>query len=177
MSFKERFQGLTAMATFAISVGAAAAQPPSGEAANSVVDYYYSDASQPVLMEFKVCKGVYEKGQNQHNCKEEIPEGKLREGMRAYLWMKFLVPRQASPRVLMQLNHKGITRDTMNRELDGAVRYRTWNVADFSRSGDWVAQVFHESEDDVTELFSRTLKVQPKEAEAQTEMNQDTTAN
>ena len=177
MSFKESLQGIAGVITVLVSAGAFAVEAPSPDTAASVVDYYYSDASQPVLIDFKLCQGVHEEGENKHNCKNEISEGELHEGMQAYLWMKFLVPREASPQILMQVSHKGVTRDTMKRQLDGAVRFRTWNVVELSRSGDWQAQVFHESGDDVTEIFSRTLKVEPEQAEAESGMDEDMSGN
>lgn len=178
MNLKGWLNSVAAVTALAVSATATAAEVPSSDAANSVVNYYYSDQSQPVLMDFKVCSELYEEGENKHNCKEEVPPEELTKGTQAKLWMKFLVPRAASPRVLMQINHKGITRDSMNRELDGAIRYRTWNTVDFSRTGDWDVQIFFENEDqEVTEVFSRTLEVKEASTEEQPPMDEDMSSN
>lgn len=146
-------------AVFAIAPVAVAAEVPSPNEANKVVEYYYSDAKEPVLMEFKICEAIHEDGDEKNNCKGELASGDIPEGTKAYLWMKFLVPGDAAPGILMQLNHKGITRDTYSRNLTGSVRYRTWHSVEFSKAGDWDIQIFYEGEDDVKELYSSTVKV------------------
>lgn len=162
MTTKEALRFFVATITIVSASHGMAASAPSGEAANTVVEYYYSDATRPVLMDFRICAAIHEEGDEKHNCKDEIQVSDLTEGSEAYLWMKFLVPQEAEPRILMQVSHKGITRDTFNSKISGAIRYRTWNKVVFSRGGDWTAQIFYEEGDDVTELFSRTIKVAEK---------------
>lgn len=142
----------------------AAPPPPDPEIANSIVEYYYSDASAPVLMELEVCAGVHEKGPEEHDCTETLDPKGIAAGTDVYLWMKFLVPRDATADVLTQLNRGGITRRTFHRELGGALRYRTWHKVSFDDTGDWEVVVLHEGDDGVAKL--RTVKLEVEAAEA-----------
>lgn len=137
----------------------AAAEPPEPASANAVVEYYYSDAGRPVLMDFKLCNGVYEDGPDKHDCLEELDPAAIETGTEVYLWMKFLVPRDAEAGILTQLNHKGVTRRTFNRDLGGALRYRTWHKATFEQAGTWEVAVLYEGADGVEKLHSATLNV------------------
>ncbi len=157
-------QGNRSLALFALSLmllpAAHAADKPPAEAANRVVDYYYGDANEPLLLAFKLCKGVHEQGPQKHNCTEELDRESIDTGTTVYLWMKYLVPREANATVLTQLNHKGITRQTFNRDLDGALRYRTWHRATMDSAGQWEISVFHEQGDGVTKLHSSVVEVE-----------------
>lgn len=144
----------------AIAPAARAVEAPDPETANSVVEYYYSDAGTPVLMEFKLCTGVYDEGPDEHECLEEVDPSAVESGSEVYLWMKFLVPQDTEATILTQLNHKGVTRRTFNRDLGGAVRYRTWHTTTFEKAGTWEVAVFHEGAQDVEKLHSVTLNVQ-----------------
>ncbi len=144
----------------AIAPMAHGAGKPSPDEASKVMDYYYSDASEPLLVDFKLCESVHQEGDEKHNCKNEIDRGQVEAGSEVYLWMKYLVPREASATVLTQLNHDGITRRTYRRELDGALRYRTWHTTQFKDTGKWEVSIFHEASDGVRKLFSTVLKVQ-----------------
>jgi hypothetical protein len=49
---------------------------------------------------------------------------------------------------------------------------------DFSRTGDWDVQIFFENEDqEVTEVFSRTLEVKEASTEEQPPMDEDMSSN
>ena len=135
------------------------AEPPEPDAADRVVEYYFSDAGAPVLMDFELCSGVYEEGPDKNDCLETLDPASIEAGTEVYLWMKFLVPRDATASILTQLNHKGVTRRTFNRDLEGAIRYRTWHVARFENTGTWEIAVFHEGPDDVTKLRSVSINV------------------
>ncbi|HKK06041.1 MAG TPA: hypothetical protein VKA50_09350 [Gammaproteobacteria bacterium] len=155
-------RAITVLCTLVPSVvlaPAAFAAPPSPADANRVVEYYYSDAGAPVLMNFKLCSGVYEEGPDKNNCLEELDPKSIEQGTDVYIWMKFLVPRDAKASILTQLNHKGITRKTFNRDLDGAIRYRTWHTTQFESPGQWEVAVFHEGVNDVEKLQSITVNV------------------
>lgn len=132
--------------------------PPSSEA-DRVINYYYSNAAIPVLMEFKLCSGVHDEGPNQHNCMEELDANAIEAGSEVHIWMKFLVPRDATPSILTQLNHDGITRRTFNRDLSGAIRYRTWHTARFDNTGSWEIVVLNEGTDEVVRLASESITV------------------
>lgn len=140
---------------------ASAVEAPTGAEADRTVEYYYSDAQDPVLMDFRVCTDVQDEGDGKHDCTSTVDTAALTEGEEVVLWMKFLVPREATPKILMQVDHKGVTRDTFERTLSGAIRYRTWNRVKLTRDGTWKVRVFHETEDDVRELYSGSLEVAP----------------
>ncbi len=150
---------MSALVLLAIA-SAHAADKPSPEAANRVVDYYYSDAQEPILMAFKLCEGVHEEGPQKHDCTEEVSPDAVAAGEPITLWMKYLVPRDASAQVLTQLDRDGITRQTYSRELEGALRYRTWHRTTLERTGEWTIDVFHEGKGEVTRLHSSRIQVQ-----------------
>lgn len=152
---------ITGLLAILLCAPAFAQQAPTGAEADRTVSYYYSDATRPVLMDLRVCADVQDEGEARHECTRTIDPAALTEGQEVVLWMKFLVPREASPRILMQADHEGITRDTFERTLSGAIRYRTWNRVELSRDGTWQVRVFHETEDTVRELYSDTLEVAP----------------
>ncbi len=156
-----RLQPTFAVLLALLGAPAAAAEPPASDAANRTIEYYYSDAQRPVLMAFRVCRDVHEEGDNRHDCTQAIDTATLTEGSEIVLWMKFLVPRDAAPKILMQVDQDGITRDTFERTLSGAIRYRTWNRVQLSRDGTWQVRVFRETEDEVHELHAATLEVAP----------------
>lgn len=136
-----------------------AAETPSASEARSVVNYYYSDATAPVLMDFKLCAGVHEEGPDQHNCTEELDADAIEADTDVHIWMNFMVPRDATASILTQLNHDGITRRTFTRDLNGAIRYRTWHTASFGSTGDWEITVLHEGDDEVARLTSQSITV------------------
>jgi len=156
-----RHSGLVLLLTFALAVPVAAqgADKPGAETASRVVDYYYSDATDPILLSFQLCAGVHDEGPNENNCTETLDPQSIEPGEPVYLWMKFLVPRDASATVLTQLDHKGLTRQTFSRDLGGALRYRTWHRATIDRTGEWEIKVFHEGQDEVTQLHSTVVEV------------------
>lgn len=151
---------LALLSTLALAPVALAADAPDPEAANRVVEYYYSDAGDPLLMELELCSGIYEEGPDKNECLETLDPKAIERGSEVYVWMKFLVPRDAQAEILTQLNRNGVTRRTFNRTLDGAIRYRTWHVAQFDSAGSWEIAVYHEGVDDVRLL--RTVSIEVK---------------
>lgn len=132
---------------------------PSSRDTQQVIEYYYSDAEQPVLMDFRLCRGIDDDGPDRYECRGALSESELTTGMRVYAWMKFLVPRDASPSIMLRIDHDARTRDTWTRRLQGAVRFRTWHVVDFDRPGRWRMEVYHANGDDPLRLFSRTVRI------------------
>jgi hypothetical protein len=152
--------------TLCVSLGIAAATPavhadraPSSRDTRQVVEYYYSDAEQPVLMDFGLCRGIHNEGPDRYECREPLSESELTAGMRVYAWMKFLVPRGATPSIMLRIDHDARTRDTWTRRLEGAVRFRTWHAVDLDRPGRWRMEVFHANGGDPLRLFSRTVRI------------------
>lgn len=153
------------LATF-ICLGVAAASStahanrmPSSRDARQVIEYYYSDAEQPVLMDFRLCRGIHDDGADRYECRDPLTESELTPGMRVYAWMKFLVPQRATPRVMLRVDHEARTRDTWTRQLEGAVRFRTWRAVELDRAGRWRMEVYHDTGGDPVRLFSRTVRV------------------
>jgi hypothetical protein len=149
-----------------VCLGIAAAPPtvhadkaPSSRETRQVVEYYYSDAEQPVLMDFRLCRGIHDAGPDRYECREPLSESELTNGMRVYAWMKFLVPQDATPTIMLRVDHDARTRDTWSRRLEGAVRYRTWHAVNLDRPGRWRMEVYHANGDDPLRLFSRTVRI------------------
>jgi hypothetical protein len=142
-----------------MTAAAHAANAPSSRDTRQVVDYYYSDAEQPVLMDFRLCRDIHDAGPDRYECDGALAERELAAGMRVYAWMKFLVPRRAAPSIMLQVDHEARPRDTWTRQLEGAVRYRTWHAVELNRPGRWRMEVYHANGDDPVRLFSRTLRI------------------
>ncbi|WP_067561094.1 hypothetical protein [Halofilum ochraceum] len=149
---------VVACAAAAIPV-AHAGSVPSSHDTRRVIDYYYSGAEQPVLMDFRLCRDIHDDGANRYECREPLSESDLSTGMRIYAWMKFLVPRGATPRIMLRVDHDAKTRDTWTRQLEGAVRFRTWRTVELDRPGRWRVEVYHAAEDQPVRLFSRTVRI------------------
>lgn len=136
-----------------------AAAVPSSREARQVIEYYYSTAEQPVLMDFRLCRGIHDSGADRYECREPLGENQLAPGMRVYAWMKFLVPRGATPSIMLQVDHDARTRDTWTRRLEGAVRFRTWHEVHLDRRGRWRMEVYHDTDGEPVRLFSRTVRI------------------
>ena len=132
---------------------------PTGPQADEVVDYVYSDASRPVLMDFGLCRGIHRNGERKYGCKDPLAESEIKAGMKVYAWMKFLVPRNAQPRIQLRIDHDGIRRDTFTRVLEPAVRYRTWHEVQVGKNGHWRFEVFHVEGARPERLYSRSITV------------------
>lgn len=132
---------------------------PSSRNTRQVIEYYYSDAEQPVLMDFRLCRGIHDDGVDRYECRDPLSESELTPGMRVYAWMKFLVPQGATPSVMLRIDHEARTRDTWTRQLEGAVRFRTWRAVELDRPGRWRMEVYHADGDAPVRLFSRTVRV------------------
>gem|GEM_PF-1531251 len=147
------------MMTVAFLPAARAADAPTGVEANQVVDYYFSDATTPIVLAVKLCEDIYKDGPEKNNCNGEIDPANVEPGTTAYVWMKLLVPHGASAKILAQVNNKGVTRDTYDRAVPGALRYRTWMRTTFGQAGKWEIRIYDESGDSLTELYSAAVQV------------------
>lgn len=136
-----------------------AGKVPSSRETREVIDYYFSDAEQPVLMDFRLCRAIHDDGPGRYDCQEPLSERDLAPGMRIYAWMKFLVPQTATPTIMLQIDHNARTRDTWKRQLDGAVRFRTWHAVELDGSGRWRLEVYHADGGDPVRLYSRTVRI------------------
>lgn len=121
---------------------------PTPAEAKKVVDYYFNGKGQGVVpIEYKFCKEVALKGENQNECVSEIPGKTVKQGDEAYLWMNFVVPTGEEPKILLQYFRDNMVRDTDNVSLRGAVRYRTWMRIPTTTMGDWKVRLFQEMAD------------------------------
>ena len=137
-----------------------ASQPPTAEEVKRVTRYFYgNDTSMPVLTDYKLCTGIQREGENRNNCTLEISRESVEPGQSLYLWMNFLVPKSEKGKVLVQLNHDGVTRDTRVMPVAGSVRYRTWRKIRLLRPGDWELPVYYENEDGIAEVDRINLHV------------------
>lgn len=136
----------------ALPLVASALEQPTRDEIQRVLGYYYESQGAPVLVEAKFCTGVHRQGAMKNTCEEEIPPTALVNQEEVYLWMNFMVPAGEKPTILVQMNHKGLTRDTHSFTVESAVRYRTWKKIRFSRAGEWVVPVYHETLDGVAQL-------------------------
>lgn len=155
-----------ALAIALAAAGATAAIPaahadrvPSSRDTRQVIEYYYSGAEQPVLMDFRLCRGIHDDGTDRYECRDPLSESELTAGMRIYAWMKFLVPQGAAPSITLRVDHDAKTRDTWTRQLEGAVRFRTWRAVELDRPGRWRMEVYHAAGGDPVRLFSRTVRI------------------
>ncbi|MEM7292779.1 MAG: hypothetical protein AAF420_05190, partial [Pseudomonadota bacterium] len=78
---------------------------------------------------------VHREGSDKNNCTHEIASDALQPGQSLYLWMNFMVPRNQQGKVLVQLNHDGVTRDTRVMQIAGSMRSRTWRKIRLLRPG------------------------------------------
>ena len=52
-----------------------------------------------------------------------------------------LVPQDTTAAVLLQLSHKGITRDIRTSNIKTSIHYRTWHNVKCSKPGEWILSV------------------------------------
>ena len=148
------------LSLFTSAASSAVLNQPTPTEIQRVLDYYYNGIGQaPILTELKLCDGVIKEGENKNNCRNEISPSAVTLDTDVFIWMNFLVPKNTTANILLQLNHKGITRITRSTEMTNSIRYRTWSNVRFSRTGDWVLKVFYENGDDVRELYAGTVTV------------------
>lgn len=137
-----------------------AEQPPTAAEVRRVTNYFYSQReSTPVLVDYKLCKGIQREGSDKNNCAEEVDGDTLQPGQSLYLWMNFLVPKGERGKVLVQLNYDGITRGTRVMSIAGSLRYRTWNKIRLQQPGEWELPVYYENADGIQEIDRINLRV------------------
>jgi hypothetical protein len=135
-------------------------QPPTAEEVRRVTNYFYNQRdSTPLLADYKLCAGIHREGSNKNNCAGEIEGGALEPGQSLFLWMNFLVPKGQRGKVLVQLNHDGITRGTREMSIRGSMRYRTWRKIRLQRTGEWELPVYYENSDGIEEIERINLQV------------------
>lgn len=154
-----RLVALAIVLAAAGATAATAADRPSSRDTLHVIEYYYGDDERPVLMSFKLCRGVHDNGPSRYECRGELGERDLEPGMRVYVWMNYLVPRRARPTITLRVEREGARRDTWSSQLQGAIRFRTWHAVGLDRAGHWRVEVYHENGSDPVHLYSRSLRI------------------
>lgn len=127
---------------------------PNGDEIKKVVSYYYDHASTtPLLVETKLCAEIATEGELKNECLREIEASAIQPDTDAYLWLNFMVP-QAAPdqKILIQFDHAGITRQTRESTLQGAIRFRTWKKLRLDRGGKWTIKILHDAADGPSEI-------------------------
>ncbi|MGI9303439.1 MAG: hypothetical protein ACR2RB_12140 [Gammaproteobacteria bacterium] len=136
---------------------------PDAEAIQLVQHYYFDGAgTAPVMVELKFCEDVYKEGGERNNCKNPLDKDELTAGEPFYVWMNLLVPRGEGgdgAKVLVQFNHKGVTRTARTLLVNTALRYRTWTKVRVNDTGEWQMPVFVENSDGIQQLKDVTFNV------------------
>lgn len=121
---------------------------PTPQEARKVIDYYYNGKGKgAVLMVYKLCQEIHEKGPKQYECKLEITDRKVKKGQEVLLWMNFLVPVGDKAEILLQFKRKNRVRKVLAITLSGSPRYRTWKRIPTDKTGDWKVSLVQEMED------------------------------
>ena len=143
------------------SFSALAVDVPSAAETKKVLDFYYNGQGQGVvLFETLLCKEIAKEGDNKNNCSEVITNGTATKGEAVNLWMAYLVPNgEENQNIIVQFEHKGVTRMVKNIQINGSIRYRTWRKISFNKTGSWTAKIFHEKGDDTILLNSVNITV------------------
>ena len=144
-----------------VTLAGSPSQRPDGDEIKRVLEYYYGEASAaPVLVESKLCTEIATEGELKNECMHEIQASAIQPGTGAYLWMNFMVPQNApEQKILIQFDHAGITRQTHEATLRGAIRYRTWRKFQLDRKGPWTIKILHDAEDGAREIERIDLSI------------------
>jgi len=147
--------------SIALLVSSLAHGKPSPEVVKQVVDFYFQGQEQGVVLaDTKLCDNVYTKGEQNNECMAERPDNTLSRGEETNVWMLFMVPNKLEPqKILVQLNHRGMTMSVQRASIASALRYRIWKKVKPDRAGDWTVKIFHDRGDKVELLKEMTLKV------------------
>ncbi|MGA1870685.1 MAG: hypothetical protein ACMUJM_19295 [bacterium] len=115
-----------------ISTKAIAAPTP--QMVKEVIDYYYNgQKSGPILMEAKLCRSIED-----NECIEEINTKAVPIGEATKVWMKFLVPREASyDDIFVEYKYQGVPRQLSPYKVEGSIRYRVISTFRPNKVGEW----------------------------------------
>ena len=126
---------------------------PTPKEARKVIDYYYNGKGKSaILMDYRLCIEIPEKGAEKYECKREITDGKIKKGQEVFLWMNFLVPAGDKAEILLQFKRKDRVRKVLPVSLSGSPRYRTWKKIPTDKTGNWKVSIIQEMDDEDLEL-------------------------
>lgn len=152
----KRFLCLALFALILLPTAALAA--PTAEEVKSVLDHYNS-GSEVILVESMFCSEISREGENKNDCVDTLNPATLNKGDKVYLWMNYMVPKETTPKILVQFNKEGRTMKTRDINLSGSFRYRTWSLVPTNKAGAWTVAIDQESGDDFTAIASVTYNV------------------
>jgi len=134
---------------------------PKGDEVRRVLGYYYAEGSTaPLLIETRLCSEVGTQGESKNECTGELDPDSITADTETYLWLNFLVPKNASDsKVLIQFNHDGLTRQAREVSLSSGIRFRTWKRFKLDRTGRWTIDVLHDAADGARKLERIDLRV------------------
>jgi hypothetical protein len=159
---------MTRIAVFSLALllSSLAHGKPTAEEVKHVIDFYYHGQDEGlILADVKLCEDVYTKGEQKNECMGERTADALQEGEKTNVWMMFMVPNKVPPqKIMLQLNHRGMTMSVKRTQVTSAIRYRTWEKIKFDRPGDWTIAIFHDKGEDLELIRELKLKVAPAES-------------
>ncbi len=153
---------LCALLALCPALAGAASAPTPGEV-QKVLDYYYGPSTAPpILIDTRICRDVVREGDRKNECTETIGPQGLEVGEAGYLWLNFIVPRDAgNQKILIQFEHEGVTRLTRQVDVSSAIRFRTWKKFALDRPGTWSVKILHDRPEGVQKLKDLTLGAKP----------------
>jgi len=159
---------IAALGTALLTCSLAYAKPTSEEVQH-VIDYYYNGQAQGVVLaDVKICDDIYTKGDQKNECMAQREHDTLIEGESTHVWMMFMVPNGLeSQKVMLQLNHRGMTMAVRQTKISSGIRYRTWEKIKPDRSGKWSVKIFHDKGEDLELIKELTLNVVAPVAQTQ----------
>jgi len=160
------FKIIALSAIMAAPLPALADEAPSADAVRQVMSYY-RDGSNVILVEAKLCKEVVKEGDNKNDCAEEIADGKLTKGDKAFVWLNFFVPgdNTDTSTVLVQFSSKGMVQQSNTVRMKQTTRYRTWYTLPTNKAGDWEVAASQEQTDSYLKLGGLSYTVEEAKAE------------
>ncbi|MFH0924344.1 MAG: hypothetical protein V1872_01715 [bacterium] len=130
----------------------------SPQMANEVVNYYFNGQEEgPILMEAKLCKTI-----ENRECTEDIDPKSIVQGEVINVWMKFLVPKDASyDDIFIEYKYEGTPRQLTPYKVDSSIRYRVVDTFRPNKLGEWTITIKR----GVKELKQFTIDVVEKKIE------------
>ncbi len=116
---------------------------PSGEAAASVIDFFYNGQGQGVVLaQADLCGEVPTEGENKYECVDKISPNALRSGTTYNLRMVYLVPQgDEIDDIQVEYIHGDETTKTDQVDVTGSLRYRTWTAFTPRETGNWTIRI------------------------------------
>jgi hypothetical protein len=116
---------------------------PSGDAAASVIDFFYNGQGQGVVLaQADLCGEIPTEGENKYECVGKVSPSALRSGTTYNLRMVFLVPRgDEVDNIQVKYIHDGEAIKTDQVDVSGSLRYRTWTAFTPRDTGEWTIRI------------------------------------